>query len=104
MQYFFQSLEEKQSFEIEKYGEEINKRYENWIEDGKPELCVLEYKDEKFEVYCGYGSGSVVVKYKDEIFTGKNSVINENWVVFGTYFGEEVAFVPFVRINKINEI
>jgi len=101
---FFQTMEEKEEYEKEHFGTDRDEKYQKWMENGSPELCVLKYKDQKFEVYCGYGQGSVLAKYNEEIYKGKNIIIHENWTIFGDYYGEEVSFVPFVRITKVNQL
>jgi hypothetical protein len=96
---FFNTEEEYENYCKLNYGSSnMGEWSQKWEECNKPELCVLKFINDEFKIYEGRGQGSVIVVTEKQILQSKNGIFTTEFVVLGPYFGEEVAYLPYVRM------
>lgn len=95
---FFNTEKEYEEYSTLHYGSPNIGEWSNIWEDKREELCVLKFKNDEFKIYDGRGQGSVVVVTEKQTFQSKNAVYTSEFIVLGPYFGEEIAYIPYVRV------
>jgi len=87
----------KEEWEKSLYAKDLD----YWISQGSPILWIKEYQDHRATAYSdiGYGKLKLIVDGEVNISSSENAVVNKDYVLLSSYFGDDYQGKIFKQIN-----